>query len=207
MQTPFLLSTSDRKQPSHSGLLLTLDYGGGGRFGCFSSRLTKRLLLNAKMLTQPSLAFWCWLLLMLLYFTSKCRNQQPRNQAPGLDCPPSITALNFRACGRDIVGRGVGTTSVSHSEIRMVAVAFIKLLYAGLYPPPVLSHSTARMKQKLAGRGWGGGGEAHTRSLGEPLISGSTYNPSPTSRLLSAERNRGHQWTRGQSSLPPPPPP
>lgn len=105
------------------------------------------------------------------------------------------------------MGRGVGTTSVSHSEIRMVAVAFIKLLYAGLYPPPVLSHSTARMKQKLAGRGWGGGGEAHTRSLGEPLISGSTYNPSPTSRLLSAERNRGHQWTRGQSSLPPPPPP
>ena len=60
----------------------------------------------------------------------------------------------------------------------------------------------------VGGRGAGyGGGQAHTRSLGEPLTSGSTYNPSPTSRLLSAERNRGHQWTRGQSSLPPPPPP
>ena len=53
--------------------------------------------------------------------------------------PNTLPAMRVQ---RTLWSRGVGASSVSHSEIRMVAVTFIKLLYAGLYPPPVLSFNS-----------------------------------------------------------------
>ena len=56
----------------------------------------------------------------------------------------------------------MGASSVSHSEIRMVAVTFIKLLYAGLYPPHVLSFNS-QDETEAGGQGPGVGAGAGVR--------------------------------------------